>query len=340
MKDPTSPTPVPILPDATLPASGRTPLPLLPVTVITACRNAAPFIRQTLESCLNQHRLAEKIIVIDDASTDGSSAILDEYARQGAIELIRNTERRGKPESMNCAFERVTTKYIALLDADDIALPNRFESQVEFMEAHPRVGCSSSNVRYINVAGRRIANGVLDLLTEDTLKKYLSSGEPFGLFAPAAILRTEVVKNPALQFREQFWPADDIDLWNRIGEAGWQVLVQPEFLTAYRIHSNSAVTTNARNTRRQFEWVRACLRARRQGRPEPTRDAFHAELNSMPWFVRLNRSRKVEAKVSCRAAGFAIGERHFMRAALHLVKAFCLQPVYVSRRLAKQLFEP
>jgi glycosyltransferase involved in cell wall biosynthesis len=312
----------------------------VPLTVIIACCNAAPYIRHAVESCLNQRPAPEKIVVVDDASVDGSEVILDEYARAGAIELIRNSECQGRARSVNRQFDRVTTKYVALLDADDVAMPGRFGAQFEFMETHPRVGCSSSFVRYINSVGVRIASGVLDLLAEKELERCLSSGEVFGLFAPAVILRADVLKNPSLRFRPEFWPADDVDLWNRIAEAGWQVLAQPQFLTAYRIHPTSAVTDNARNTRLQYEWVRGCLRARRKGRPEPTREEFQAELARAPWLARLNRWRKNEAKVAYRAAGFAFGEGLEWQTACALARAFCLQPLYVSRRLIRQISKP
>src|SRR5207249_667763 len=121
-----------------------------------------------------------------------------------------------------------------------------------------------------------------------------------GLFCPAVVLRAEVLRDPKLRFRAQFWPADDIDLWNRIAEAGWQVLAQPEFLTCYRVHSTSAVTEKARHTRIQFEWVRCCLRARRAGRPEPTAEEFQLQIASMSWPARMNRHRKIQAKAACR----------------------------------------
>jgi glycosyltransferase involved in cell wall biosynthesis len=310
------------------------------VTVVIACHNGGPFIREAIKSCLAQSTPPAEIVVIDDASTDNSAQVLDEFARAGAIRLQRNSVCMGKALSINRVFSEITTKYIAILDADDIAAPNRIEKQVAFMEGNSRLGCSSSFVRYINAAGKRLANGVLDLLTEEDLKRYLAGGDPFGLFCPSVMLRTEVVKDPRLQFRERFWPADDIDLWNRIAEAGWLVLAQPEFLTFYRVHSNSAVTSGARRTRKQFEWVRASLRARRQGKPEPTLEEFNAYLASLPWHEKFNRWRKTEAKAACRAAGFAYAERRIFRTIGWLLKGFCLQPRYVYQRLTHQLTEP
>jgi len=309
------------------------------ITVIIACRNSGKFIREAVESCYNQTRPPEKIIVVDDASTDESIAILNELAHAGLIQLIRNEKNLGRAESFNRTIEFVNTEFVANLDADDIALPHRFERQLEFMRLHPRMGCCSSFVQYINGPGEKIARGVLDILTEADLKKYLQSGEPFGLYCPSVMLRSEVIKNPSLRFRGEFWPADDIDLWNRIAEAGWQVLAQPEFLTAYRVHAGSTVTLSTRSTRMQFEWARACLRARRAGEPEPTREQFFQSLADSPLLVRFNRWRKTESKVAYRAAGFAFGERHHWRTAACFIKAFCLQPWRVGFRVIQQIFE-
>lgn len=310
-----------------------------PVTVIIACHNAVAYIRQAIDSCLRQTQQPEEIIVVDDASTDGSAAVLNEFARAGRVRLLRNESNMGRDVSVNRALEYVRTKYIALLDADDVALPARFEKQVAFMKAHSRCGCSSSFVFYFNESGEKIARGTLDILTEEDFQRYVDTEESIGLYCPSVILRAEIFKDPSLRLRKEFWPASDIDLWNRIAETGWQVLAQPEFLTAYRIHGTSAVTSNSRNTRLQYEWARACMRARRRGKPEPPRNEFMEELSNAPALKRFNRWRKSEAKVAYRAAGFAVGEREKLTAARHLLRAFCLQPLYVSKRLARQIFD-
>lgn len=308
-----------------------------PVAVIIACYNSDAYIGEAVESCLRQTRPPEQIIVVDDASTDGSVPVLAEYANAGKIQLVRNETNLGRCRSLDRALGLVTAKYVAILDADDLALPERFERQVQFMEAHPRVGCSSSFVHYINAQGVKIAHGILDLLSERDFQRYLQTGETIGLYCPAVMLRAEVIKHPALRFRPQFWPASDIDLWNRIAEAGWQILVQPEMLTAYRVHTGSAISSNTRHSRIQYDWVRACLHARRRGVPEPTSEEFLAARNRLPWFTRLNRWRKTEAKVAYREAGFAFGERQELRTLNRLIKAFCLQPLYVIRRLIVQI---
>lgn len=307
------------------------------VVALIPSYNPGKFLRESVESLLIQTRPPDQIIIIDDASTDGSIDSLLELERQGRIEIRRNSENLGKAKSLNRAFEEIKADYFVLQDADDVALRNRVERQIEFMESNPRIGCSSGFVEYISSGGRKIGRGSLDLLNVSRLHEYLEGSEPFGLFCPAAIIRSETVRQPNLRFRGQFWPADDIDLWNRIAEAGWLVLAQPEEMVKYRIHGSSAVSSNFMRTRMQFEWVRACLRARRNEGPEPSHESFIQQWNSASFLHRINRSRKIAAKGFYRAGGFAVAERNHYRAAINLINAMLLDPFYSIKRLIQQL---
>lgn len=293
-----------------------------------------------MASLLAQTRPPDQIIVIDDGSTDHSIDLLSDWEREGKILIRRNPKNLGKAESLNQVFHDIDATYFIIQDADDIALPHRVERQLAFMEANPRLGCSSGFIEYMSSSGRTIGKGILDLTTESRLEEYLAGDEPFGLFCPAAILRSEVIKQPQLRFRGQFWPADDIDLWNRIAEAGWLVLAQPETVVKYRIHGSSAVSSNFLRTRMQFEWVRACLRARRSGLPQPEQLQFLKQWNSAPWLGRLNRSRKIAAKGFYRSGGFAVAERDYLRAFRKLFAAILLDPSYSVRRLTRQMSKP
>jgi glycosyltransferase involved in cell wall biosynthesis len=255
----------------------------------------------------------------------------------GVIEIHRNPCNMGRANSVNQIFESLDADYFILQDADDLAKPERVARQVAFMDENPDVGCSSSFVDYISAVGSHVAKGKLDLLDDARLAEYLAGDEPFGLFCPAVILRASVVKDPELRFRGQFWPADDIDLWNRIAEKGFKVRAQSENLVGYRIHGQSAVTAGFTRTRMQYEWLRSCLRARRVGKPEPTKDEFLAVWNAAPWWRRINRHRKIVAKGYYRSAGFAAAEKHYLSAAYKYSIAVFLQPGYSLRRAAIQL---
>jgi GT2 family glycosyltransferase len=306
------------------------------VCAVISSFNSGHFLLESVRSLLNQTHKPDRIIVIDDASTDGSFNLLADLAGSGLIEIRTNTSNLGRAISINSVFRSVACDYFILQDADDIAFPSRIEHQLAFMEADRRLGCSSSFIEYIGSSGKKIGKGILDLVSNQRLEEYLAGDDPFGLFCPAIILRAEAVKHKGLQFRGQFWPADDIDLWNRIAEAGWLVRAQPETLVQYRIHGSSAVTSSFVGTRMQYEWLRACLRARRGNKPEPSREEFLALWDSAPVLERGNRFRKIQAKGLYRAAGFAFAERRLFKAAVHIFASFVMSPIYTVRRLLQQ----
>lgn len=307
------------------------------VVALVPAYNPGKYLKESVASLLAQVPHVPRIVVIDDECSDGAIDTLREWEERSLIEIVRNPKNLGKAESLNRAFATYDAAYFIIQDADDIAKPNRIERQVAFMEEHHDVGCSSSFVDYVNRNGSYVADGKLDLLDDRRLAEYLAGDEPFGLYCPAVILRASVVKDRSLQFRGEFWPADDIDLWNRIAEKGFKVRAQPENLVCYRVHGNSAVTSGFTRTRMQFEWLRACLRARRSGHPEPTREEFLRVWNSAPWWQRLNRSRKFLAKGLYRAAGFAVAEKAYFAAAAKGAVSVILQPSYSLRRAASQL---
>lgn len=306
------------------------------IVALIAAYNAGEYLRLAVESLLNQTRPLDRIVVIDDGSTDDSMRELADFVAEGTVEISSNGRNIGRARSVNRQFDTIEADYFILLDADDLALPNRVERQLDFMEKNQRLGCSCSFIEYISRSGRRIGNGTLDLLTEDRYNDYLEGSDPFGLFCPAVIIRAEVVKNRDLQFRGDYWPADDVDLWNRIAEAGWLVLAQPEVLVRYRIHSSSAVTSSFVRTRMKFEWLRESLRARRQNQPEPTEEEFHEKWNSVSWGAGFNRARKIRAKGLYRAAGFAMAERKYISAIFTAAGAIMLQPCYAIKRIIAQ----
>jgi glycosyltransferase involved in cell wall biosynthesis len=307
------------------------------IEAVIPCFNAGAYLEDSVNSLLDQSTPVDAIHVINDGSNDPATlAVLSRISEHPRIRVHRNETNIGRASSVNRYFDSTDADYVILQDADDRALHQRVEEQIRFMEEHPTVGCSSSFVRYINRNGKVIGRGFLDITSQTKFDAYLNSGEPFGLFCPAVILRGKVLRNPALRFRSIFWPADDMDLWNRIAEADWHVLAQPLELVEYRVHGGSVVTKNFHFTRIKFEYLRACLRARRNCTGEPSWDDFRAEWDRVSLIGKANRWRKAEAKAQYRAAGFSIAESKYLPAVFQLLLASILQPSYIAKRLPKQ----
>lgn len=306
------------------------------VTIAIPAYNAEKFLRETIQSCIAQDYKNLDIVVINDGSTDGTLSVAEEFKANNKLNII-DQKNKGKAESLNQVMEDVDSDYLAIMDADDVAMSSRISRQVAFMEQHPRLGATSSYLEYISESGRAVGVMKSDLLSAEAATRYEDDNEPFALFCPSAMIRKEVFKNKRLRFRGEFWPADDVDLWNRIYEAGYEVFIQPEILVKYRIHSLSAVTSSFMRTRKQFEYLRECMRARRAGLPEPTRDAHEEGLAKLPLWKKFNRYRKNIAKASYRTAGFAFAEKSYLRAMYYMAKSLICQPSYTLRRLRSQL---
>ena len=96
------------------------------VAVIIAAYNVAPTIRDAVRSALDQAETAE-VVVVDDASSDGTAAVVDDLAREDTrVTLIRQHHNNGPAKARNLAIETTTSPFVAILDGDDILLPGRF----------------------------------------------------------------------------------------------------------------------------------------------------------------------------------------------------------------------
>lgn len=309
------------------------------VTFLIPCFNGAPYIEEAIRSCLSQTRPPEQIIVIDDASTDESSRILEDFARRGEITLMVNPENIGKAASLNRALDLVATSYVAMVDADDLSEPDRLEKQVSYLDAHPGIGLVAGWVKYINASSRVFGAGkIVSPTTPEELERYLESNELFGLHYSSVTLRTAVFDDKALRFHGEFFPAEDADLWNRIAEKGWGVINLPDYFASYRIHPASAWSSKFMSARLTYRYMRECMRARRTGRAEPTRAEFDTRRAGISAIRRFNQWRKDAAKGLYRAAGSARGNGQSFTASVLLLLAILHQPSYAVRRLTGHLW--
>ena len=104
------------------------------ISVVIPCHNAAPFLRATIESILQQTRPATEVIVVDDGSTDDSAWIAASFGPP--VRVIRQ-ENRGESAARNRGIEAATGDWVAFLDADDLWLPTKLERQAEVIRSAP-----------------------------------------------------------------------------------------------------------------------------------------------------------------------------------------------------------
>lgn len=116
------------------------------VTVFIPVYNKASYLKECLDSVLNQEYKDFEILLVDDVSTDNSVEIINSY-HHSSLRLIRNQKNMGPGGCSNMAIEEAHGKYLVRMDADDISPLNRLSLQVKYMEDHPEIVASSGNVQ-------------------------------------------------------------------------------------------------------------------------------------------------------------------------------------------------
>ena len=125
--------------------SQQTPL----ISVVMAVYNGERFLKESLTSIFNQTYQNFELILIDDASTDRTSSIIDGFPDQ-QIDRITNPHNLGQTRSLNIGMKAAKGRYIARHDGDDLSRKDRFQQQVDFLNANTDVGLVSSDYDVID----------------------------------------------------------------------------------------------------------------------------------------------------------------------------------------------
>jgi glycosyltransferase involved in cell wall biosynthesis len=204
------------------------------ISVILPVYNAQSYLRESIESILNQSFQDFELIMINDGSIDGSLSIMESYADQ-RIRII-NQSNAGLPISLNRAIATAKGKYLARQDADDISLPERLSKQVAYLDDHPQCALLGSWAQIL------VANA---LTNRSLAHPHLNSDIQLKLlFFNCFVHSSVMIRKSALEIsglypeeKEKF-PPEDYDLWLRIAKH-WEVANLPEVLLYYRELPNS-----------------------------------------------------------------------------------------------------
>lgn len=209
------------------------------ISVALPVYNGERYLAEAIDSILAQTFIDFELIIIDDGSTDASQGILRDYEkRDDRIRLIFR-ENRGLVVTLNEIIDLARGKWIARMDQDDIALSQRFEKQLRWLEKTGADICGSWVHRFGSIDSRIVKLRQ----TDDAIKMEMLFGSPFA--HPAVIMKTNLVRQ--LRYDEEWENAEDYDLWVRAAKNGWKMTNVPEVLMRYRVHPTqiSSITANS-----------------------------------------------------------------------------------------------
>lgn len=208
---------------------------MMKVTVLMPVYNGAKYLREAIESILNQTFSDFEFLIMNDGSTDESVTIINSY-HDPRICLAHNERNLGLIHTLNRGMERAGGEYIARMDCDDISLPDRLSKQVALMERHPEIGVCGTWIQYF--MGR---DDIIRLpVNHHEIKASLPTVCPIA--HPTAMLRTSLVKNNGLYYSHDYPHAEDYEMWFRAAEITHLANI-PEILLKYRIHPGQICQT-------------------------------------------------------------------------------------------------
>ena len=213
------------------------------LSVITPAYNVEPYLARCIESVLNQTLRDLELVVVDDGSTDGSAAIIAEFAaRDERVRGFRGPNR-GVSHARNVAMQHARGRYFAFLDGDDEWEPGFGQALVRLLDSQPNVAVVTGNA--LNLGG-----GVLDgrpvrpWPAEPREIRFVDMIEHEDSVFIMSVFRREVY-DAIGGFNESLFRSEDYEFWLRAAAAGFTFLTHPEPLGKYRRRAGSLTTDQA-----------------------------------------------------------------------------------------------
>ncbi len=215
--------------------------PPAPVTVVVPAFNAGPYLEVTLQSLQQQTRAPERVIVVDDGSTDDTAAIAGRFD----VTVLRQERQAGPGAARNRGIAAATTEFVAFLDADDWYAPDKLERSVAMLD---KLGaqCLATDawvVRNDRIEGRKNQRrNVPSVLTTERLLR----GNP--VVCSSVVARRDAVRRAGgFDEHPDLVATEDFDLWLRLAEHE-PIAYHSQPLTFYRLHAGS-LSANTRFVR-------------------------------------------------------------------------------------------
>ena len=207
------------------------------ISVVLPVYNGEKYLGEAIDSILAQTFKDFELIIIDDGSTDNSLAVLKHYDnKDNRIRLI-SRENRNLATTLNDSIDLARGEWVARMDQDDIALPHRFERQLQWLEQTGADICGSW-IKFFGTTDRDILK---HCNTDEAIKMEMLFAAPFS--HPTVMMKTGLLKK--LMYDKDWEKAEDYDLWERAARSGWTMSNVPEVLLMYRKHCSQVSVLSA-----------------------------------------------------------------------------------------------
>jgi len=209
------------------------------VSVIMSVYNDEKYVSKSVDSILRQTFKDFEFIIVNDASTDKTRAILDRINDKRVV-IINNPKRSGPAQARNVALKKAKGNYIAIMDSDDISAPQRFVKQVEYMKKNPKVGIVGASQENIDKNGKKIISQKRP--TEIAIVRWAMFFGDCRVSHSTVMMRKDVIKT-LRGYLMSARAGEDYDLWTRALFIT-NIANMPDVLSRKRLLKNSLTYSN------------------------------------------------------------------------------------------------
>ena len=206
------------------------------LSVLMTVYNGERYLLEAIDSIRAQTFRDFEFIIVDDGSTDSSAAMIERCMAQDArIRLLRLARNRGQAAALNHGLAAARGEYLARMDADDVCMPQRFQKQLDYLQAHPRIGVLGCGLDVTDEC--LLAHTQWDYPAQHALIVFTLLFRGSGVAHAATMMRRQALLD-AGGYAESARISEDIELWTRLaGSTRFANL--PDTLYAYRRHKQS-----------------------------------------------------------------------------------------------------
>ena len=206
-------------------------MPLVSVVMATF-NEPVNFISQSIESILHQTYAHLELIIADDSTNEDTIRTIDDFAKQDKrIIVVREKEKMGIAVARNRCFKLAKGDYIAIMDGDDISLPDRIERQLAFAKKNPDVDLFGGHINIINENGNIVAKRKYKTTPDDFLRMFIYRNP---LAHPTIFFRRRIIDEGFL-YDVNYKKAEDLEFYLRIFKNGFHLTNMDAYLLNYRI---------------------------------------------------------------------------------------------------------
>lgn len=286
-----------------------------------------PYVREAVQSVLDQTFTNWQCVIVNDGSTDDTRDYL-ESIRDRRVILIHQ-QNAGTAMAANRGLAQCRSRYIARLDADDVALATRLAEQVAFLDTHPKVALLGTQVAPMGACG---TGSSLKLPVEHgDIMNALMAGR-HAMAQSSIMVRSEVIRSMG-----GYWPmryGEEYDLMLRIGEVA-QLANLDRVLLHYRVHEASMNGSGMRQMRIGVAYACELARRRQSGLPAISFDEYLAQREARPWWRRTAENIELHARCQYRVGLAELYGGHRLRGLARLAWAAACSPQLTVERIAR-----